>query len=279
MHSKPEIIATWAETGKVHIWDAKEYLSALDVPPPHRLGNARPIQTFGGHTAEGFSMDWSPTVPGRLLTGDCDKNIHLWQPNQTTSWSIGNAFAGHTSSVEDLQWSPNEAEVFASCSCDRTIKIWDTRVNNKAGLSVEAHPCDVNVISWNRKVPYLMLSGADDGKFSIWDLRAFKSNSPAAHFDWHKGPITSVEWHPTEESVLLVSGEDHQITTWDMSLEKDADDIDIEVTEGVDDVPPQLLFSHMGQKEVKEVHWHPQISGCVVSTALTGFNIYKACNT
>ena len=25
------------------------------------------------------------------------------------------------------------------------------------------------------KVPYLMLSGADDGQFSIWDLRAFKS--------------------------------------------------------------------------------------------------------
>ncbi len=43
-----------------------------------------------------------------------------------------------------------------------------------AALSFKAANCDVNVLSWNKKVAHLLLSGADDGSFSVWDLRDLK---------------------------------------------------------------------------------------------------------
>lgn len=97
-----------------------------------------------------------------------------------------------------------------------------------------------------------------------------------ASFNWHRAPITSIEWHPTEDSIFAASGADDQVTLWDLAVEQDDD----EMTDGAggpnqQDIPPQLLFVHQGQKDVKEVHWHPQIPGAVITTALDGFNIFK----
>ena len=99
-----------------------------------------------------------------------------------------------------------------------------------------------------------------------------------ASFSWHKAPITSIEWHPTEDSAFVASGADDQITIWDLAVEEDQDETGLSAQDqdpGMREVPPQLLFVHQGQKDIKEVHWHSQIPGAVMSTALDGFNIFK----
>jgi len=212
--------------------------------------------------------------------------IHLWEPTQAGKWVVEKTpYSGHTASVEDLQWSPTEADVFASCSVDGTLRIWDTRRREGSAISIKAHSTDINVISWNRLASCMIASGCDDGTFRIWDLRTLKEDAFVAHFKYHTAPITSIEWSPHEASTVGVTSADHQLTIWDLSLERDAEEeaqyqaqLKQKQAEAPDDLPPQLLFVHQGQKDLKESHWHPQIQGMLISTSADGFNVFRPSN-
>ncbi|KAG6832534.1 hypothetical protein H0H92_000163 [Tricholoma furcatifolium] len=289
--SQPYYVSSWAETGKVHIFDVRPLIESLDVPG-YTYDKARynkPVFTIESHgRAEGFAMDWASSGPSslRLLTGDIHAKIYLTTSTPTGFNALSQPFLSHTSSVEDIQWSPSEPTVFASCSADCSVQIWDVRSKGRksvAGID-SAHESDVNVISWNRSTSYLLLSGGDEGGIKAWDLRNVQkrgsngpSPKPVAAFDWHKAPITSIEWHPTEDSIFAASGADDQLTLWDLAVEQDDDETGAmdDAADGTKTVPPQLLFVHQGQQDIKEVHWHPQIPGTVISTSRNVFDIFK----
>merc|ERR1712226_1294534 len=180
---------------------------------------------------------------------------------------------GVSPSVEDLQWSPTEATVFASAECGGYIRVFDTRAPGRSMLNRQIHSnnSDVNVLSWNSLVTNLLASGSDDGVLSVWDLRKFSANDllPLARFTPHKSPISSVEWHPTDESMVAVT-DDMGAYIYDLSVEED----ESATTPGKLDIPPQLLFVHSGSEQFKEVHWHPQISSCLMTTALSGYSVF-----
>uniref|UniRef100_A0A5S6QG13 Glutamate-rich WD repeat-containing protein 1 n=1 Tax=Trichuris muris TaxID=70415 RepID=A0A5S6QG13_TRIMR len=213
-------------------------------------------------------------APGRLATGDCRRNIHLWKLVEGGTWQVDQrAFKKHEDSVEDIRWSKSEQSVFFSCSSDRSIKIWDARAkpDNACMFDLQnAHDSDVNVIDVSN-TQQLLISGGDDGAVKIWDLRTIKEANPVAVFKYHQGPINSVEWCPHERGVFAASSEDDVVTLWDLT----ADAINFTEHENLKNVPPQLLFIHLGQREVKEVHWHPSCEGVLFSTAINGFNIAK----
>ncbi|TFK30849.1 glutamate-rich WD repeat containing 1 [Coprinopsis marcescibilis] len=291
--SQPYYVASSAETGKVHIWDVRPLIESLDVPG-YTYDKARvqkPAFTINSHgRAEGFALDWASSGSSslRILTGDIHSKIYLTTSTPSGFNALSQPFVSHTSSIEDIQWSPSEPTVFASCSADHTIQIWDVRTKGRKSVAgiTPAHEADVNVISWNRLTTYLLLSGGDEGGIKVWDLRNIKKKgssdpdpAPVASFNWHSGPITSVEWHPTEDSVFAASSADNQVTLWDLAVEHDTDEAGMEdVPEGGKDIPSQLLFQHLGQKDIKELHWHPQIPGTIVSTAADGFNVFKTFN-
>eukprot|EP00808_Paulinella_micropora_P008424 g41545.t1 len=279
MPQKNHLVATWSENSHVYMWDTSSLLKSLDDAKAGPL-LSKPLQTFTGHTQEGYALDWSPVTPGRFVSGDCAALIYLWEPTPAGDWAVQpEPYRSHTGSVEDLQWSPVERTVFASCSADRTVRIWDTRAKEKKSqLFIAAHQTDVNVLAWSPKVSHLMATGADDGSIRVWDLRQFKSAKPVASYKWHRGAVTSVEWHPHDETVLAAASEDHTVSVWDMALEEDKEaEAQGASIDGVQ-VPDQLLFLHQGQKSIKELHFHPQIPSLIVSTALDGFNFFKPSN-
>ena len=86
--------------------------------------------------------------------------------------------------------------------------------------------------------------------------------------------MTAVEWNYLDSTVLAASGSDNQITLWDLSVERDFEAAGGSSQEEPS-VPPQLLFIHQGQTDIKELHWHPQCPGLIISTAHSGFNIFR----
>lgn len=77
--------------------------------------------------------------------------------------------------------------------------------------------------------------------------------------------------------MLASGGADDQIAIWDLAVESDpeAAGTSDETVEEVNSLPPQLLFIHQGQTDIKELHWHAQLPGVIISTAHTGFNVFK----
>lgn len=229
---EPYHVATFSETGKVHIFDVAPHLASLLSPataggtPLSKL----PLFTIDSHGRnEGFALDWGKPIGSssshRLLSGDIASKIFLTTLTNTGITPSAKPFTSHTSSVEDLQWSPSEPTVFASCSADRSIRVWDVRVKDRKSVIgvAGAHDEDVNVISWNLKTNYLLASGGDEGAVKVWDLRSFKGcaafplflhtaphNTRADHFfRLFVAPQDQVARADASRLLLMAHGPDH----------------------------------------------------------------------
>lgn len=279
------LTASLAENGNVYVWDITSHFKSFDYPGTVVSKEMnKPVHTIRSHgQVEGYALDWSPLIStGSLLTGDIDGNIYLTNRTQS-AWSENkNPFLGHDGSVEEIQWSRSERTVFASGGSDGFVRVWDIRSkSHKPMLSTKATSSDVNVMSWSGVNSFLMATGHDDGSWSMWDLRKFSANhletTPIASFDFLKHPITSIEFHPTEDSNVAVACEAHTVTLWDLAVEADDEEIkkQLEGDDALLQVPPQLLFVHY-QRDAKEVHWHKQIPGALISTGSDGFSIWKS---
>eukprot|EP00934_Nitzschia_sp_Nitz4_P006139 Nitzschia sp. Nitz4//scaffold247_size31676//9063//10613//NITZ4_007927-RA/size31676-processed-gene-0.37-mRNA-1//-1//CDS//3329543946//6129//frame0 len=292
MPQNSDIIATWSDFGIVNIYNVRHvrsrfhgHNSATDMSSSMQPKD-EPYYVHSGHGTEGFALDWSKANQGHLASGDCQGAVHLWKPRDNgTSFEVNSTYetvGGH--SVEDLQWSPSEKTVICAAEAGGFMSIYDTRAPNRAMLRplIAENGIDVNVCSWNHLVSNLLATGSDDGTLSVWDLRTFGKGSnkadPLAQFTCHKTPITSVEWHPTDESMLSVS-DTVGAYVYDLSVEEDAPQQQSDETKMlVADIPPQLLFCHSGSTDFKELHWHPQISSCIMTTAYSGFSVFIPSN-
>lgn len=283
----PGLVAAWLENGSVAVYDMRGGLGELeaadDNKPTRPRAAKQPPLASASHGVEGYGLDWSRAAPGRLAAGDCGAGLRVWDPRDGgASWAVSAPLTGgHTASVEDVQWSPTEGTVLATGSADASIAVWDTRAKGRPQLTVpRAHAADVNVITWSRLATYMLASGGDDGAVAVWDLRSLKAGADVARLAHHRGPVTSLEWSPHESSMLVSCGEDAQTAVWDLAVERDPDE---EAALGAgaaaaDAVPPQLLFVHAGQADVKEAHWHPHIPGMLAATAADGFNVFRPAN-
>ena len=109
-------VAAGDEGGVVRVWD---------VPTGRPIGRLRRVK------AAVRSLLWQD---GRLLAGDEDGKITLWQGNTSPPPSV----TGHTERVDSLAIDSRERALVVSGSDDRTIRIWDLAEARELGDPVAA---------------------------------------------------------------------------------------------------------------------------------------------
>jgi ribosome assembly protein RRB1 len=82
------LAAAWSATGSVGIWDLTPALAAVDDGKSARHTTHQPDFTFQGHAEEGYALDWSPTVPYRMASGDNASMAHVWNRREDGGWVV-----------------------------------------------------------------------------------------------------------------------------------------------------------------------------------------------
>ncbi|KAL0237021.1 hypothetical protein PCE1_000418 [Barthelona sp. PCE] len=256
------IIATQAEysskKGSVSIFNVDKQLELLYAEKKPKDADDCLIHTEKARP--GYGLCWSP-FGDYLLSGHVDGSVFKHELIND-SFECTAEFKSHTDSVEDITHHPSSS-FFATVGVDRSIHIWNAESEEPIAVREEAHDTDINVADWNAIQPNIIATGADDGTIKVWNLEDMAE--PMHEVNWHNSPITSVQWAPFNETMLIASSEDHSISIWDFSMDETEED----------GVPNRLMFIHAGQKEIKEVRWHPQCPGFFISTSGTGYHIAK----
>lgn len=254
MPQNSKLVATKSPSGNVYIYDHTRNFSANNSQVHYEL-------RLRGHTREGYGLSWNVNKCGYLLSASEDSTICMWNVNATSSISEGftrtldptNVYKGHTSVVEDVAWHLMHEAMFGSVGDDHKLLIWDTRNSNtsRPSQSVEAHPAEVNCLSFNSYSEYILATGSADHTVGLWDLRNLKMKLHS--FDFHKDEIFQVQWSPHNETILASSSTDKRLHIWDLSrIGEDQEDEDMMFG------PSELMFVHGGHlAKISDFSWNP----------------------
>lgn len=114
-------------------------------------------------------LDFSTETPNVLALGTSNGNIELWDieaRKMTRSWTA--------TGMTRLQW--NEGKVLAVGDEKGSIQYYDTRIDDRKEMKmkkgkVTRHEAAITSLSWNRRDPRYLATGASDGVVYFWDNR------------------------------------------------------------------------------------------------------------
>lgn len=156
--------------------------------------------------------------------------------------------------INDVKFSPLNRNLLVTSGQDGFFKIWDLRDKGyKCNLQCKSSTDDLNCSSFNNVNPNLLVAaGEQSGAISVWDLRMPQTSINTVTF--HKGQVTCVEWHPTQEQVFVSGGDDGAVYIWD-----NAKNGEEQGRRDYEDGPPELVASNdEGHASmIEDVCWQP----------------------
>lgn len=275
-------LATGDCDGNIHLWTPSEGgLSNLSTSS---------FKIKKAYTPNGGNMDhpsiedlqWSPTEGTVFASAECGGYVKIFDTRCANRPMLANKIHNDNVDVNVISWNPIISNLLASGGDDGKFSF--AFAYEKLNNYISYIRLCTHALRFIDNAHHLIFNlFQTKGLFSVWDLRNFQSKDappqPLARFTCHKKPITSLQWHPSDESMIVVSDEDATYI-YDLSIEEDEEGggKDAEAEAGDGSIPPQLLFVHCGSQSTKEVHWHPQITSLVMTTALSGYSAFIPSN-
>jgi WD40 repeat protein len=119
-------------------------------------------------------MSWDPFEPYHLYCALEDGSVVTWDMRSAGSKGPLFAFQAHDQTTSSISFCPTIPGMFATSSVDKSIKVWDARNTAATGVPHLVAYKTMNVgklfaMQFSHDVPYLMVSGGDDGCVAIWE--------------------------------------------------------------------------------------------------------------
>jgi len=171
---------------------------------------AAPTMLLSGHGGPVYTCKFNP-AGSYIASGSQDKLILLWKVyGDCANWGT---LKGHTNSVLDVCWSRDGDQLF-SASADKTAAVWDVEQAQRV-RRMRDHTSFVNSICAARKGDPLVVTGSDDCKALIWDVRV-KAAQQTFEAEYQ---VLAVGFSDDSLRVFL-GGIDHEIKVWDRRTNK-----------------------------------------------------------
>jgi WD40 repeat protein len=207
-------IVTGSYDNTARIWEAatRKPIAVL----AGEADSAKPKAAWTGHTADIFSVAFSPVDDDMVATGSYDTTARLWDisdPATVTSRPL----LGHAKEVYSVAFSADGTEV-ATSSTDDSVRIWDARSGVMIRGPLNAHKFDIWRAVYGRNVAFpfkeqaLLVTGGWDRAVRVWTAGTFQE---LAELIGHDDPVRDVAVSRDGRYVASASS-DRTARLWDL---------------------------------------------------------------
>ncbi|MED6139755.1 adenyl-nucleotide exchange factor [Stylosanthes scabra] len=166
-HSKDEsLFGSVGDDCKLIIWD---------------LRTNKAQQSVKAHENEVNFLSFNPYNEWIVATASSDTTIALFDTRKLAEPL--HVLSSHTDEVYQVEWDPNHETVLASSGADRRLNVWDlNRVGDEQNegdgeggppellFSHGGHKGKISDFSWNKNLPWVISSVAEDNSFHVWQM-------------------------------------------------------------------------------------------------------------
>jgi len=144
-----------------------------------------PFSSLKLHSGKISTIDFHPTAENILVSSSLDNIVNFWDINQNASTYSVETTAG----VINLTWNPN-GSILATCTKDNKVTLYDVRQKQPIGSTERGQGCRIEWLGDRNQIFCAGIpKGANNRKFSIFDVRKSLNEVTNQHIDYGSGTL------------------------------------------------------------------------------------------